>query len=137
MADASAVLMKLRPVTFRYKQPYDDGGKPIQYGLIAEEVAEVLPDLAVFNKDGAPEAVKYHVLPALLLNEYQGQQKTIERQEKTIQSQAEQIAAHTEQAQQQQAINQAQQEQIAALERRLISLEARLAPAQHATARTD
>jgi hypothetical protein len=93
MADASAALLKLRPVTFRYKQPYADGGKPIQYGLIAEEVAEVLPDLAVFNKDGTPETVKYHLLPSLLLNEYQGQQKTIQRQDKSINSQAEQIAA--------------------------------------------
>jgi hypothetical protein len=105
MGDASGALLKLRPVTFRYKQPYADGGKPIQYGLIAEEVAEVLPDLAVFNKDGSPETVKYHLLPALLLNEYQGQQRTIERQETTIRIQAEQIAA---------------------LERRLSSLEAAL-----------
>ena len=41
--------------------------KPVQYGLIAEEVAEVLPDLAVFNQDGSPETVKYHLLPSLLL----------------------------------------------------------------------
>ena len=116
MGDASAALMKLRPVTFRYIKPYDDGGKPIQYGLIAEEVAEVLPDLAVFNKDGSPETVKYHLLPSLLLNEFQAQQRTIERQEQTIQSQAEQMAA---------------------LERRLLSLEARLSPAQHATAKID
>jgi hypothetical protein len=93
MADASAALRKLRPVTFRYSKPHADGSKPIQYGLIAEEVAEFLPDLAVFNKDGAPETVKYHLLPSLLLNEVQGQQRTIERQEQTIRSQAEQIAA--------------------------------------------
>jgi hypothetical protein len=93
MADASAPLRKLRPVTFRYKQPHDDGSKRIQYGLIAEEVAEVLPDLAVFNPDGSPETVKYHLLPSLLLNEVQGQQTTIERQEQTMRSQAEQIAA--------------------------------------------
>ena len=90
MADVSAALLKLRPVTFRYKQPYADGEKPIQYGLIAEEVAEVLPELAVFNQDGTPETVKYHLLPSLLLNEYQGQQRTIERQEQTIRSQTEQ-----------------------------------------------
>ena len=42
MGDATANIMRLRPVTFRYKQPFEDGTKPIQYGLIAEEVAEVL-----------------------------------------------------------------------------------------------
>ena len=35
--------MRLRPVTFRYKKPFEDGSKPVQYGLIAEEVAEVYP----------------------------------------------------------------------------------------------
>ena len=43
MADASRRLLQLRPVTFRYTQAYSDGAKPIQYGLIAEEVAEVFP----------------------------------------------------------------------------------------------
>jgi hypothetical protein len=49
-------------------------------------VAEVLPALAVFNDDGQPETVKYHLLPSFLLNEYQ-------RQQKTIVAQAEQMAA--------------------------------------------
>ena len=43
MGDASDPLLRLRPVTFRYKKPFADGQKPIQYGLIAEEVADVLP----------------------------------------------------------------------------------------------
>ena len=47
MDDASSGLLRLRPVTFRYQQPYADGSKPIDYGLIAEEVAEVYPDLVV------------------------------------------------------------------------------------------
>src|SRR5207237_10165334 len=41
MGDASRGLLRLRPVTFRYRKAFDDGSKPIQYGLIAEEVAEV------------------------------------------------------------------------------------------------
>lgn len=45
MGNASANLMRLRPVTYRYKQSFDDGSEPIQYGLIAEELAEVYPDL--------------------------------------------------------------------------------------------
>jgi len=79
-------MLKLRPVTFRYKKPYDDGTQPMQHGLIAEEVAEVLPELAVFNGQGQPETVKYHLLPALLLAE-------VQRQHRTIQAQAEQVAA--------------------------------------------
>jgi len=70
MADRSVALHDLRPVTFRYKEAYEDGTKPIQYGLIAEEVAEVFPDLAVYNEDGTPEMVKYQVLSSLLLNEF-------------------------------------------------------------------
>ncbi len=71
MGDASARLQALRPVTFRYKKPYADGGKPVQFGLIAEEVAEVFPELAVFNDEGQPETVKYHDLTPMLLNEVQ------------------------------------------------------------------
>jgi hypothetical protein len=45
-SEASSGLLRLRPVTFRYPQPFTDGSKPIEYGLIAEEVAEVYPDLS-------------------------------------------------------------------------------------------
>jgi hypothetical protein len=107
MPDMTAALLKLRPVTFRYKKPYDDGSKPIQYGLIAEEVAEAMPALAVFNNDGQPETVKYQLLPVLLLNEVQRQQKTIA----------------------------AQAEQMAALARHLASLETRLARRDRLAAR--
>ena len=73
MGDASANLMRLRPVTYRYKQPYVDGSQPLDYGLIAEEVAEVYPDLVVRNKDGEVETVQYHKLTPMLLNEVQKQ----------------------------------------------------------------
>jgi hypothetical protein len=71
MSEASADLMRLRPVTFRYKKPYADGSKPIDYGLIAEEVAEVYPDLVVRGKDGEVETVQYQKLTPMLLNEVQ------------------------------------------------------------------
>jgi hypothetical protein len=77
MADASSGLMRLRPVTFRYQKPFADGSKPIQYGLIAEEVAEVYPDLVAHSADGQIETVKYQVLDAMLLNEVRRQQKEI------------------------------------------------------------
>lgn len=64
-------LLRLRPVQFRYRQPFNDGDRPMQYGLIAEEVAEVFPELVVFNEQHEPETVKYHILPSLLLAEVQ------------------------------------------------------------------
>ena len=73
MGDISDALMRLRPVTFRYKQAAVDGSKPVQYGLIAEEVEQVMPELVTHNKDGSLQSVAYHVLPSLLLSEYQKQ----------------------------------------------------------------
>ena len=69
MGDLSERLMSLRPVTFRYRRPYTNGDKPVQFGLIAEEVAEVFPELAVRNAQGQPETVKYQDLTPLLVNE--------------------------------------------------------------------
>ena len=77
MGPASHDLMRLRPVTFRYKEPFSDGSKPIQYGLIAEEVAEVYPDLVAHSADGKIETVKYQVLDSMLLNEVQQQRAEI------------------------------------------------------------
>lgn len=91
MADASDSLMSLRPVTFRYKKAYDDGSKPIQYGLIAEEVAEVYPDLVTHSADGQVESVRYQVLDPMLLNELQKQHATIAAQKEQIRSQEEHI----------------------------------------------
>jgi hypothetical protein len=77
MGDASDGLLQLRPVTFRYKKAYEDGSKPVQYGLVAEEVAEVYPDLVARSADGQVETVKYQVLDPMLLNELQKQHATI------------------------------------------------------------
>ena len=63
-------------MTFRYTQAYSDGAKPIQYGLIAEEVADVFPELAVRGADGQVETVHYETLNVLLLNEFQKQAPT-------------------------------------------------------------
>jgi hypothetical protein len=65
--------LQLRPVTFRYKEAYANGGTPDEFGLIAEEVAQVFPELVVFNEDNQPETVKYRLLSSLLLNELQKQ----------------------------------------------------------------
>ncbi len=73
MASASHSLMQLRPVTFRYKAPYDDGSHRLQYGLIAEEVAKVDPQLVQFDGQGHAQTVRYQAIDAMLLNEVQQQ----------------------------------------------------------------
>jgi Chaperone of endosialidase len=67
----TAAVQRLRPVQFRYVKPFADGAMPLQYGLIAEEVDGVLPDLVAYDDAGQPVSVKYHVLPSLLLAEVQ------------------------------------------------------------------
>ena len=83
LGDESDVLMKLRPVSFYYRND-PDATRVRQYGLIAEEVAEAAPGLAVLGKDGLPETVRYHLVNAMLLNEVQKQRKTIEALEKRL-----------------------------------------------------
>ena len=81
MNSDSEAIYQLRPVTFAYN---NDETETKQYGLIAEEVAEVFPDIIVKDKEGLPYTVQYHVLPALLLNEVQKQQATITGQQSLI-----------------------------------------------------
>jgi hypothetical protein len=73
-------LLDLRPVAFRYRQHVAaDPEAPFEFGLLAEEVAEVLPELVVFDEEGRPETVKYHLLSSLLLGELQQQHAELER----------------------------------------------------------
>lgn len=69
--DTTFKVQSLRPVQFQYRKAFADGTKPVQYGLIAEEVEEVLPELVAYNGQGEVETVKYHILPTLLLAEIQ------------------------------------------------------------------
>jgi hypothetical protein len=73
MGCASNPIMELRPVTFTYAKT-----SHIQFGLIAEEVEQVMPELVGLDDEDKPFSVKYHDLPALLLNELQKQAKVIE-----------------------------------------------------------
>ena len=67
-------ILELRPVKFNYK---NDTSRELHYGLIAEEVEGVFPDLVTYNKDRDPETVRYHEMPALLINEIQRQHAII------------------------------------------------------------
>ena len=77
MGDRTEGLLKLRPVTFRYKE---DPEAALQYGLIAEEVAKVYPELVVRGANGEVESVQYHQIISMLLNEVQHQQKALDAQ---------------------------------------------------------
>jgi hypothetical protein len=130
MANASEGLMRLRPVTFRYKKPFEDGTKPIQYGLIAEEVAEVYPDLVARSADGQIETVKYQLLDPMLLNEVQRQHAVIRDLIKTQKAhdleQQNQIKAQQALLKTQQALLKTQQAQIAELASNVETIQASL-----------
>lgn len=70
-------------MSFRYKPDLDPTGLA-QYGLIAEEVAEVYPELVVSGRDGRPEAVRYQLLDPLLLSEVQKQRRSLWAQQTEI-----------------------------------------------------
>ncbi|HXW86239.1 MAG TPA: tail fiber domain-containing protein, partial [Candidatus Bathyarchaeia archaeon] len=78
MADASEKLFKLRPVEFVYK---GDEEKERQYGLIAEEVEEICPELVVYNAEGEVYSIKYHLLPVMLLNELKKERNRVDSQD--------------------------------------------------------
>jgi len=89
MGDASAKLLKLRPVTFRYKE---DPTGTIQYGLVAEEVERVYPELVSYGADGKVEAVQYSELTGMLLNELQKQASENARQTEKVRKLSGQVA---------------------------------------------
>jgi hypothetical protein len=83
MERASEALYALKPVSFRYNKDYD-ATQTLAFGLIAEEVAEVYPDLVGRNAKGEPESVRYEQINAMLLNEFLKEHRKNEEQEKTI-----------------------------------------------------
>ena len=84
MDKASEALLALKPVTFRYKEELDPDKVP-QFGLIAEEVAKVNPDLVVRDEDGQISTVRYEAVNAMLLNEFLKEHRRVEELEKRIQ----------------------------------------------------
>ena len=83
MENASAGLLALRPVTFHYKRELDKAGSP-QFGLIAEEVAKVNPDLVTHDAKGELSTVRYEAVNAMLLNEFLKACRQIDAQQKQI-----------------------------------------------------
>jgi len=98
MDKASEAILGLKPVTFRYKESLDPDGIP-QFGLIAEQVEKVNPDLVVRDEHGKPYTVRYEAVNAMLLNEFLKEHRKVQELEKdlraTIAQQQKQIKALT------------------------------------------
>jgi Chaperone of endosialidase len=94
MDKASEALFALMPVTFRYKKDVDPA-QALAFGLIAEDVAEINPDLITRDEDGKPQTVRYEAVNAMLLNEFLKEHKTVEEQGAMIARQQKQIEALT------------------------------------------
>ncbi len=83
MDKTSEAILVLQPVTFRYKKDFDPTGTA-QFGLVAEDVAKVNPDLVVRDKEGKPYSVRYDQVNAMLLNEFLKEREKVEDQHETI-----------------------------------------------------
>ena len=99
MDQASEAILALRPVTFRYKRELDPQGIP-QFGLVAEEVEKVSPDLVARDGDGMVSTVRYEAVNAMLLNEFlkehgkvQELEAALARQQREVEALAESVRA--------------------------------------------
>ena len=91
MDSASEMLYRLKPVTYRYKKEID-ATQSLDYGLVAEEVAEVDPNLAIHDAKGRIESVRYTAINAMLLNEFLKEHAKVEQQNRKIRDQEATIA---------------------------------------------
>ena len=94
MDKASEVILALKPVSFHYKKDVDPEGIP-QFGLVAEEVEKVNPDLVVRDTDGKAYTVRYDAVNAMLLNEFLKEHRKVQKLEAIAASQQKQIEALT------------------------------------------
>jgi hypothetical protein len=86
MDKASEAILLLKPVTFRYKHELDPDGIP-QFGLVAEQVEKVNPDLVARDEQGKPYTVRYEAVNAMLLNEFLKEHRKGEQQDRKIEEQ--------------------------------------------------
>jgi trimeric autotransporter adhesin len=93
MNKASEAILGLQPVTFRYKKNIDPDRIP-QFGLLAEDVDKVNPDLVVRDKEGKPYSVRYDQVNAMLLNQFLKEHRKVEQQEASITQLKSTVAKH-------------------------------------------
>jgi endosialidase-like protein len=91
MDNASEAILALKPVTFRYKKDIDPASTS-QFGLVAEDVEKVNPDLIVRDKEGKPYTVRYDAVNAMLLNEFLKEHEAFLEQQHKVQEQGATIA---------------------------------------------
>jgi len=120
MDKASEAILALKPVTFRYKKELDPDGIP-QFGLVAEEVEKINPDLVARDEQGKPYTVRYEAVNAMLLNEFLKAHRTMEHQKTTI---AQLESTDAEQRQEINALAAAVKEQAARIQKVSAQLEA-------------
>jgi len=96
MDTASESLFALKPVTFRYKKEVDPASTS-QFGLVAEDVEKVDPDLVVRDKEGKPYSVRYDQVNAMLLNEFLKEHKAFVEEQHKVQEQGATIARQQKQ----------------------------------------
>jgi hypothetical protein len=121
MEGASDGVLRLRPVVFRYRTPYADGSTPLQYGLIAEEVADVYPDAVSRNPAGEIETVQYHKIEALMLGHVQSQHRRLQAQQADLEAQVAAVATQAATLDELRRATADLASTIAGLERRLTS----------------
>jgi Chaperone of endosialidase len=90
MDTASEALYALKPASFRYNKEYD-ATQTLAFGLIAEEVAEVYPDLVGRNPKGEPESVRYEQVNTMLLNKFLKEHKVFIKEQRKIEKQGRKI----------------------------------------------
>src|SRR5205823_7651935 len=88
----SEAILGLQPITFRYKKELDPDGIP-QFGLVAEQVEKVNPDLVARDDEGKPYTVRYEAVNAMLLNEFLKEHRKVEEQDRRVQKQEATIAS--------------------------------------------
>ncbi len=91
MAKSSEAILSLKPVTFRYKKDLDPDAVP-QFGLVAEDVAKVDPELVARDEEGKPYTVRYEAVNAMLLNEFLKEHRRVSEQESWLTKQTKEIA---------------------------------------------
>jgi Chaperone of endosialidase len=92
MDKTSEGILALKPVTFHYKQEIDPEGIP-QFGLVAEDVEKVNPDLVARDDQGKPYTVRYEAVNAMLLNEFLKEHRKVEALDKAMAEQQKENAA--------------------------------------------
>ncbi len=90
MDKASNALFSLNPVTFRYKKEIDPAGIS-QFGLVAEEVEKIDPDLVLRDKEGKAYSVRYDQVNAMLLNEFLKEHRAFVEEQQKVQQQQKEI----------------------------------------------